>query len=44
MIISLMQRNRIRIEGVNMGIKYEFNKSYEEMIEAGVDRQSAKKQ
>ena len=41
--ISSMQRNRRRVEGFNTGIRYEFNKSYEEMIEAGVDKRMAKK-
>lgn len=41
--ISSMQRNRRRVEGVNTGIRYEFNKSYEGMIEVGVDKRMAKK-
>ncbi|WP_256217111.1 hypothetical protein [Bacillus sp. 491mf] len=35
--ISAMQRKRRRIEGYDTDIRYEFNVSYREMIEAGVD-------
>lgn len=41
--ISSMQRNRGRVEGFNTRIRYELNKSYEETIEAGVDKRMAKK-
>ncbi|WP_459502429.1 hypothetical protein [Bacillus sp. C1] len=42
-IISALQRARRRNEGFSMDIIYEFNISYKEMIEAGVDLKVAKK-
>lgn len=38
-----MQRRRRKIEGYDTDIRYEFNISYTEMIEAGVDQKSARK-
>ncbi|EEL61407.1 MULTISPECIES: hypothetical protein [Bacillus] len=42
-IISALQRARRRNEGFSTNIIYEFNISYKEMIEAGVDLKVAKK-
>ncbi|WP_299516489.1 hypothetical protein [uncultured Rummeliibacillus sp.] len=42
-IISSMQRKRRKNEGFNTDIRYEFNESYKEMIEAGVDQKIARK-
>ncbi|EJQ59966.1 MULTISPECIES: hypothetical protein [Bacillus] len=42
-IISALQRARRRNEGFSTDIIYEFNISYKEMIEAGVDLKVAKK-
>ncbi|MED1559372.1 recombinase family protein [Bacillus paramycoides] len=42
-IISALQRARRRNEGFSTDIIYEFNISYKEMIEAGVDFKVAKK-
>ncbi|MFP7274562.1 T7SS effector LXG polymorphic toxin [Bacillus paralicheniformis] len=41
--ISSMQRKRRKIEGFNTDIRYEFNVSYREMIEAGVDQKATRK-
>ncbi|MCI0766277.1 T7SS effector LXG polymorphic toxin [Bacillus sp. TL12] len=41
--ISAMQRKRRRLEGYDTDIYYEFNVSYREMIEAGVDQKIARK-
>ena len=41
--ISSAQRARRRIEGYDTDIVYEFNTSYRELINAGVDEQSARK-
>lgn len=41
--ISSMQRSRRRTEGYDTDIRYEFNESYREMIEAGVDQKIARK-
>ncbi|WP_307839132.1 hypothetical protein [Bacillus sp. RIT 809] len=41
--ISAMQRKRRRLEGYDTEINYEFNVSYREMIEAGVDQKTARK-
>ncbi|WP_083320239.1 MULTISPECIES: hypothetical protein [Bacillus cereus group] len=41
--ISAMQRKRRRLEGYDTDINYEFNVSYREMIEAGVDQKTARK-
>ncbi len=41
--ISSMQRKRRKTEGFNTDIRYEFNESYREMIEAGVDQKNARK-
>lgn len=41
--ISAAQRARRRTEGFNTSIQYEFNTSYREMINAGVDESQAKK-
>ncbi|WP_090920702.1 MULTISPECIES: hypothetical protein [unclassified Bacillus (in: firmicutes)] len=41
--ISAIQRKRRRIEGYDTDIRYEFNVSYKEMIEAGVDQKIARK-
>ena len=41
--ISSAQRNRRRIDGYDTDIVYEFNTSYREMIDAGVDVNSARK-
>ncbi|MFS1514339.1 hypothetical protein VQL36_18210 [Chengkuizengella sp. SCS-71B] len=41
--ISSMQRQRRKAEGYNTDIRYEFNESYREMIEAGVDRKNVRK-
>lgn len=38
-----MQRKRRKTEGFNTDIRYEFNESYREMIEAGVDPKTARK-
>lgn len=38
-----MQRKRRKTEGFNTDISYEFNESYREMIEAGVDPKTARK-
>ncbi|MFT0803474.1 hypothetical protein VSK90_19620 [Bacillus swezeyi] len=40
-----MQRKRRKIEGFNTDIRYEFNVSYREMIEAeaGVDQKATRK-
>ncbi|MEK4245219.1 hypothetical protein MKZ20_07685 [Psychrobacillus sp. FSL K6-2684] len=42
-IISSMQRKRRKTEGFNTDLRYEFNESYREMIEAGVDPKTARK-
>lgn len=42
-IISAKQRQRRRENGYNTTIKYEFNISYREMIDAGIDSKTAKK-
>ncbi|MGE7431609.1 MULTISPECIES: hypothetical protein [Bacillus cereus group] len=41
--ISGIQRKRRRLEGYDTDINYEFNVSYREMIEAGVDQKTARK-
>ncbi|MGU7367917.1 hypothetical protein [Bacillus cereus] len=41
--MSAMQRKRRRLEGYDTDINYEFNVSYREMIEAGVDQKTARK-
>ncbi|WMW45492.1 T7SS effector LXG polymorphic toxin [Bacillus paralicheniformis] len=41
--ISSMQRKRRKIDGFNTDIRYEFNVSYREMIEAGVDQKATRK-
>lgn len=41
--ISAMQRVRRKAEGFDTDIHYEFNVSYREMIEAGVDQKTARK-
>nr|WP_235709029.1 hypothetical protein [Bacillus mycoides] len=41
--ISAMQRKGRRLEGYDTDINYEFNVSYREMIEAGVDQKTARK-
>ena len=38
-----MQRKRRKIDGFNTDIRYEFNVSYREMIEAGVDQKATRK-
>ncbi|MEK5475046.1 MULTISPECIES: hypothetical protein [Bacillus] len=38
-----MQRKRRRLVGYDTDINYEFNVSYREMIEAGVDQKTARK-
>nr|WP_318245373.1 hypothetical protein [Psychrobacillus faecigallinarum] len=43
MLISSMQRKRRKTEGFNTDLRYEFNESYREMIEAGVDPKTARK-
>ncbi|MGD6778500.1 T7SS effector LXG polymorphic toxin [Sutcliffiella horikoshii] len=42
-IISSMQRKRRREEGFNTDIRYEFNISYKELVEAGVEAKLARK-
>ncbi|MEK4593167.1 MULTISPECIES: hypothetical protein [Bacillus] len=41
--ISAIQRKRRRLEGYDTEINYEFNVTYREMIEAGVDQKTARK-
>ncbi|MGH0414263.1 MULTISPECIES: hypothetical protein [Bacillus] len=41
--MSAMQRKRRRLVGYDTDINYEFNVSYREMIEAGVDQKTARK-
>ncbi len=41
--ISSMQRQRRKNEGFDTDIRYEFNASYREMIEAGVEQKTARK-
>ena len=38
-----MQRKRRKTVGFNTDIRYEFNESYGEMVEAGVDPKTARK-
>ncbi|WP_210367569.1 RHS repeat-associated core domain-containing protein [Bacillus sp. REN3] len=42
-IISSLQRQRRKAEGFNTDIRFEFNVSYREMIEAGVNPKTARK-
>ncbi|WP_438298531.1 hypothetical protein [Sporosarcina sp. FA15] len=41
--ISSMQRRRRKTDGFDTDIRYEFNESYREMIEAGVEQKSARR-
>lgn len=41
--VQNLQRKRRKTEGFNTDILYEFNESYREMIEAGVDPKIARK-